>query len=398
VRRGTEARRRRCSGRLARRDGCALDPPRRRRGPDRACALGRGLGLDARGRAECSRPSGRRRRASDRRRRAHCTVRRRVLCTARCRDDRSRARADPGRQATPPVHGCRDGARCCGDRGGPSSDMRCIGDRRCDGRRCCARRTGSGLGRGGRRGLDGRRGGRHAGSGGRLRSHRRCGSRRRRDGGRRRDRRRRGHGCGGRRSRGRRRSGGGRRHGRRCRNGCGCGRWRDGNRRRDRRAEHGQEPQRIEVALLVGGRPDPEMDVGAVDLRCPARADRADDRAFRHRRVAGDGDRAEMREGHREAIRRLDGHRRAARRHVPREADDARGRGAHRSTRGSGDVDAAVLARGVRMRVIEGEALHHRPVDGPRPGAGGGHEHEGNEHEERNDPGEHDHAVTAFVV
>jgi hypothetical protein len=73
-----------------------------------------------------------------------------------------------------------------------------------------------------------------------------------------------------------------------------------------------------------------------------------------------------------------------------------------------------MLTRCVRMRVVEGEALHHRSLDRPGPGAGGGDEHDEQEHDEQCDAGasgpeipgagrkgfaqEHGHAFTASVV
>ena len=57
-------------------------------------------------------------------------------------------------------------------------------------------------------------------------------------------------------------------------------------------------------------------------------------------------------------------------------------------------VDAAVLPRRVWVRAVEGEALQHRPADGPGPRARRRHpEHE--QEDERSDPA---HQVTASVV
>ena len=58
----------------------------------------------------------------------------------------------------------------------------------------------------------------------------------------------------------------------------GRGRRRGGRRRRPRR----EERERIEVAVLVAGQPDPEMDIRHVDLRRTARADASDDRSLLH--------------------------------------------------------------------------------------------------------------------
>ena len=61
----------------------------------------------------------------------------------------------------------------------------------------------------------------------------------------------------------------------------------------------------------------------------------------------------------------------------------------------SADVDAAVLAAGVRVRAVEGEALQHRPADGPRPRGRGRRNPEHEQQDEQNDPA---HSVTASVV
>jgi hypothetical protein len=84
-------------------------------------------------------------------------------------------------------------------------------------------------------------------------------------------------------------------------------------------------------------------------LRLARRADGADRRALRDRRVSRDGDRAEMEERHGVAVHRGDRERPAAMRCRAGERDDpARGRGDGRPGRGA-DVDAAVLAAGVRV-------------------------------------------------
>src|SRR3954467_5374886 len=58
-------------------------------------------------------------------------------------------------------------------------------------------------------------------------------------------------------------------------------------------------------------------------------------------------------------------------RHVAGEADDSVGRCEHIASRCRTEVDAAVLARGVRVRTVEGEGTYDRPVDRPRPGVRG---------------------------
>ncbi len=197
------------------------------------------------------------------------------------------------------------------------------------------------------------------------------------------DRRRRRRGRSGRRSRsGRRRRSRLRRRRRRRRRGRG----RSLDRRRPARR---QEPEGIEIPLVVGGRPDAEVHVGAAHLGRAARTDAADDGALRDDVVASDGDRTEMRQRHGEPVGRLDRQRGAARRNPAGEGHDTGCRSEHR---GAGDcradVDAAMLTPGVRVRVVEREALQHRPGHrpGPRPGRRDAHEEE--DQDERCDSGD----------
>jgi hypothetical protein len=121
-----------------------------------------------------------------------------------------------------------------------------------------------------------------------------------------------------------------------------------------------------------------------------------DDRAFVDVRIPRDADRAEVREADREAGRRQDRERLPVRRHRPGEADDARRGRKHRRARPGTDRDAAVLAGGVRMRLIERERLQDRPLDGPCPRACRGHE---DKHEEdRQIPPPHNHHRLCCLV
>ena len=215
---------------------------------------------------------------------------------------------------------------------------------------------------GGRRDRDARRGGLHGRRlsrrdcrryVGRTRRDRRCGRRRgrHRSCGR--------HGCGGDRRLRRRRH---RRRGRSRRPG------RRGRRHHlRRRREHGQKAERIEVPLVVGRGANAEVHVWHVELRGAARPDRADDRSLVDARVARNGDRAEMRQADGEPLGRLDRDRLAVRRHGAGEAHDAGCGREHGSARIGADRDAAVLARGVRVRAVEREGLEHRTAHGPRP-------------------------------
>jgi hypothetical protein len=141
--------------------------------------------------------------------------------------------------------------------------------------------------------------------------------------------------------RGRRRRGSSRRSGdrsgwrrrrgrlRRGSRGRGRSRARDRGRRVAARA-HGQESERIEVALLVRGRADPEVDVRRRLLRVAARPDRADDVPLGHGRPLRDGQRAEMGQGHVETAVGRDRRAQARARDGAGEGHRARGRRAHR--------------------------------------------------------------------
>jgi hypothetical protein len=87
--------------------------------------------------------------------------------------------------------------------------------------------------------------------------------------------------------------------------------WRRGEngRRSGRRARPSRQKRSgIDVSLRLRGNANAEMDVGLRELRLAARADRPDGVAFGDGGVRRDRDRAEMRERHGVAVRRLDGH------------------------------------------------------------------------------------------
>ena len=100
--------------------------------------------------------------------------------------------------------------------------------------------------------------------------------------------------------------------------------------------------------------------------RVLARTDLADDRTFRDRASASDGDRAELEQCHGVAVDRLDRERAAAGRHGADEGDDAAGRRPHGLAGRGADVDAAVLARRVLVG-RERERAQERSVGGPGP-------------------------------
>jgi hypothetical protein len=156
---------------------------------------------------------------------------------------------------------------------------------------------------------------------------------------------------------------------------------------RGRRHDRRQQRQRVEIAVVVGGRADPEMDVRHVELRRAARADGADRRPLVDLRALRDRDRAEVRQRHGQRVARQDRHCPAARRD---RAGERHGPGDRRRDVGSGrgaDVDAAVLPARVRMRRIEGERREHGALDRPRPRPGTWHA----EQEEQADDGETAH-------
>lgn len=91
------------------------------------------------------------------------------------------------------------------------------------------------------------------------------------------------------------------------------------------------------------------MDVRLGVLRVARRARRADTGTFGELLAALDADGAEVDERDRVAGGGPDRHRAAAARHGPGERDDARRRRPDEPARGRGDVDAAMLRRGVRV-------------------------------------------------
>jgi hypothetical protein len=140
-----------------------------------------------------------------------------------------------------------------------------------------------------------------------------------------------------------------------------AGRW------RRRRGAGRQERLGIEVALILFGHPDPEVDVGHGFLGIAAWADRPDTLPLVQVRPSGDRDRAEMGQRHGEPRRGRDRDGVARRRHRPGERDGTAGRSEDRRAAVAGDVNAPVLPRRIRMRRVEGEVLEDRAVGRPRP-------------------------------
>lgn len=139
-----------------------------------------------------------------------------------------------------------------------------------------------------------------------------------------------------------------------------------------RRVARGQDRERVDVAVVVRGRPHAEVDVRFRHFWHTARADRPDDVSLAHDDAAHHVDRAQVRERDGEAVGRLDRQALAARRHRARERDRPGPRRAHGPTRrGRAHVNAAVLAARVGV-AAEDERAQHRSVGRPGPGAGGG--------------------------
>ena len=172
-------------------------------------------------------------------------------------------------------------------------------------------------------------------------------------------------GCGGRSGGGRRgiRYGSGRRRLRGDGGACECRRQR-GRGRVPRR----QDRLRVDVAILIVRAADPEVDVRNGKLGRPARADRSDDVTFDDAGSHVERERAEVREGDRLAVGGAYAQRLAVCRCRAGERHDTVGRRAHRVTRTGADIDAAMLAAGIRVGRVKNERLQDRPGHRPHPG------------------------------
>jgi hypothetical protein len=144
-----------------------------------------------------------------------------------------------------------------------------------------------------------------------------------------------------------------------------------GNERRRRRGEwgreRGQQAERVEVAVGIGGDPDAEMDVRSGRDRIHALADDTDDRPLLDDAAAKHARRAELEQGHGIAVGRLDRDRAAAAGDRADERDRPRGRREHAAADLTCNVDAAVLSARVRVRP-ERERSQHRARGRPDPG------------------------------
>jgi hypothetical protein len=164
---------------------------------------------------------------------------------------------------------------------------------------------------------------------------------------------------GGRRRRGRRDVGRGRDNGRDGRLGL--------RRRRVDQGSRRQEPERIDIALVLARDAQAEVDVRLGEIDHAARPDGADDGALGHARPALDVDRAEVHQRRRVPERGLDRDGLPAGWHRAGECHDSLGGREHVGPTRSAEVDAAMLPGGVRVRTVEREGTQHGPVDGPGP-------------------------------
>jgi hypothetical protein len=127
-----------------------------------------------------------------------------------------------------------------------------------------------------------------------------------------------------------------------------------------------QQRQRVEVAVRIRGQANAEVDVRLAPLGLAARADRRDDVSFLDRGSGGHADRAEMHERDRVTVRSPNRQAEPLARQPPGEGDDAGCRRTKVGACGSSDVDAAMLAAGVRV-VLGRERPQDRSLDGPGP-------------------------------
>lgn len=129
----------------------------------------------------------------------------------------------------------------------------------------------------------------------------------------------------------------------------------------------GEQRERIQIPVRVGGQTNAEMDVGLCPLGVAARPDRADDLALFNRRSRPHANRPQVDERDRVAVGRANRQAQAFVRKLPDEGGDAGcgcpDIGADRRR----DVDSAVLAAGIGV-IFGDERPQHRSVDGPGPG------------------------------
>ena len=159
-----------------------------------------------------------------------------------------------------------------------------------------------------------------------------------------------------------------------------------GRRRRGRHARR-QQRQRVDVALVVVGVPNTEMDVRPAHLGVSAGTDRPDAVALGDCRALRHHGRPQMCQRHRPAVAGLDRHRLPAARHGADEADDARCGRTNLLARIAADVDAAMLTCPVRVIRVEQERLNDSPARRPGPRPDGRDADERRQHDDAHDDG-----------
>jgi hypothetical protein len=168
---------------------------------------------------------------------------------------------------------------------------------------------------------------------------------------------------------------------------------------RRRRRDHdpgalGQERERVDVALFLGGASDPQVHVRLAGHRVGTLTDRADARSLGDLVSSIHGDRGELQQGHGVAVARSDRQRTTASGNGPGERHDPRSRRAHRFAERAADVDAAVLSARIRIRA-EDERAEHGPVERPGPRVSSARKQQ---HDQRaRDDREPTHRRTSFV-
>ena len=154
-----------------------------------------------------------------------------------------------------------------------------------------------------------------------------------------------------------------------------------------------QQRERVDVPLRLRGDADAEVD-GRIG-RVRRRADGAHGSALRDRRPPRDGDRAEVDERDRKAVRRHHRHHAAAVRHGAGERDQPARRSDDALAERTTHVDAAVLSAGERMGRVERERTQHGPARRPGPGARG---RSGAERKQNDEQHGTTHRAISFVV
>jgi hypothetical protein len=147
----------------------------------------------------------------------------------------------------------------------------------------------------------------------------------------------------------------------------------------------GQERQRIDVAVRLGGHANTEVHVRLTLLGLATRADRGHDVPFLDSSAGHHADRADVDERDRVAVRSANRHAEPFVRHLAGERDDAGGGRAEAGAGRAPDVDPAMLAAGVGV-VVGRERSQDRSFDGPRPTSRRRAENEREQHPDRQRP------------